>query len=144
MDFINKIGQRNCAKILTVIAFCFCFINNVVNGMGFLQGMIALSMFVIPNFILSLTSNNNKDFRLLSLITSFVLLSLNLVLLIVNLKLALFLLLIVQIIGTIIFYFYVNYFEKKKQLAYKNRRKKLKIGNVTKELDQNTIIQENS
>lgn len=148
MDFINKIGQRNFAKILVLLAFCTCFLGFLFENTTNLRNVaFGLFLFILPNAILSMTASKNKDYRLFSLAASFVLLVFNNLLFFLTLKLILFLVLIIQIVATSVFYFFVNNLEKKKKLDYKKRKLKLKVSGKTlnKEttLDQDTEIMNN-
>lgn len=141
MDFINKIGQRNCAKILILIAACTCFLGFMFEKASNIKNIaIGMVLFVLPNFILYLTANKNKDYRLFSLAASAILLILNNLLFFMNFKLTLFLVLIVQIIATSVFYFFVHNLETRKKEAYRNERRKLKKSGSTKDVSKEMTL----
>lgn len=134
MDFINKIGQRNCAKILVLLSGCTCFLGFMFQNTTNLKNVaLGVILFLLPNLILAMTANKNKDYRLFSLIASFILLILNNLLFFMNFKFTLFLALIIQIIVTSVFYLVVHNFEAKKRIAYRNQKRKLKMSGGTKE-----------
>lgn len=153
MDFINKIGQRNCAKLLVILAVCICYILFALHGTRDLKNVaIGLILFSFPNILFSLSAHKNKDYRLLSLIISSISLLLNTTLFYSLSRMTLFLLtfsISIEIIIGIVFYFYVAKLEAKKKLAYKNRKRKIRMGQTqTKEnskeftVDNNTVIGE--
>lgn len=134
MDVINKIGQRNCAKILVLISGCTCFLGFMFQNTTNLKNVaLGVILFLLPNLILSITANKNKNYRLFSLIASFIVLILNNLLFFMNFKLILFIALIIQIIVTSIFYFFVHNLEAKKRIAYRNQKRKLKMSESSKE-----------
>lgn len=148
MDFINKIGQRNCAKILILIAACTCFLGFILEKNTDMKNLIfGISLFILPNIILYFITSKNKDYRLFSLIASFFLLILNNLLFFINFKLALFLSLMIQIIATSVFYFFIHNLETRKKLAQKNQRRKVKASgtaSVMKEETLNSDLESNS
>lgn len=143
MDFINKIGQRNCAKILVLLAGCTCFLGFMLENNSDLKKVaLGVILFLLPNLILSLTANKNKDYRLFSLGASTILVLLNNVLFFAKFKLILFLALIIQIVATSVFYFFVHNLETRKREAYRNQKRKLKMAgsNRTKEISKEETL----
>lgn len=140
MDFINKIGQRNCAKILVLLSGCMCFIGFMLQNTTNLKNVaFGVILFLLPNLILSLTANKNKDYRLFSLSASVIVLILNNLLFFLNFKLILFLALIIEIIAVSVFYFFVNNLEKRKRIAYRNQKRKMKLGTNKEISKENTL-----
>lgn len=142
MDFINKIGQRNCAKILVLLAGCTCFLGFMFESNPNLKKVaFGVILFLLPNLILSLTANKNKDYRLFSLGASAILLVLNNLLFFANFKLILFLALLIQIIATSVFYFFVHNLESRKRAAYRNKKRRVKMaGANTKEISKEETL----
>lgn len=141
MDFINKIGQRNCAKILILLAACTCFLGFMFEKTTNLKNVaFGIILFILPNLILSLTAHKNKDYRLFSLTASVILLILNNLLFFMNFKLALFLALMIQIVATSVFYFFVHNLETRKRAAYKNQKRKVKMSGATKEISKEETL----
>lgn len=145
MDFINKIGQRNCAKILILLAGCSCFLGFMFEKTTNLKNVaIGMILFLLPNLILSLTANKNKDYRLFSLVASVILLVLNNLLFFMNFKLTLFLALLIQIIATSVFYFFVHNLESRKRQAYKNQKRRVKLAGNSKEITKEATLNANT
>lgn len=149
MDFINKIGQRNCAKLLVILAVCVCYILFALHGTRDLKNIaIGLLLFSSPNILFSLSAHKSKDYRLLSLILSTVSLLLNTTLFYSLTRITLFILtfsIFVEIILGIVLYIYVSKLEKKKKLEYRNKKRKVRLGqSQTKEptVDNNTVVEE--
>ena len=149
MDFINKIGQRNCAKLLVILAFCVCYILFTLHGTRDLKNIaIGLLLFSAPNVLFSLAAHKSKEYRFLNLILSTITLLLNATLFYSLTRMTLFILtfsIFVEIIIGLFLYFYVSKLEKKKKLDYKNKKRKIKLGqSQTKEasVDNNTILEE--
>lgn len=141
MDFINKIGQRNCAKILIILAACTCFLGFMFEKTTNLKNVaFGIILFMLPNLILSLTANKNKDYRLFSLTASTILLILNNLLFFMNFKLTLFLALMIQIVATSVFYFFVHNLETRKRAAYKNQKRKVKMSGATKDISKEETL----
>lgn len=134
MNFINKIGQRNCAKILILIAGCSGFLGFVLKNTTDLKGVaLGLFLFILPSLILSFTANKNKDYRLFSLIASFILIIINNILFFADFTLILFLVLVIEVITSTIFYIFIHKLESKKRLIYKNQKRKVKLSSNNKE-----------
>lgn len=141
MNFINKIGQRNCAKILVLLSGCSCFLGFMLQNMTNLKSVaLGIILFLLPNLVLSLTASKNKDYRLFSLIASAILLILNNLLFFLNFKLTLFLALLIQIIATGVFYFFVYHLEARKRLAYRNQKRKVKLSGTSKEVNKEQTL----
>lgn len=137
MNFINKIGQRNCAKILVVLAICTCFLGFMFEKVTDLKNVaLGIILFMLPNLIFSLTANKNKDYRLFSLGASAIVVILNTLLFFMNFKLTLFLSLIIEIVATSVFYFFVRNLENRKREAYRKQKRKVKMAGSTKELSK--------
>lgn len=137
MNFINKIGQRNCAKILVVFAICTCFLGFMFEKVTDLKNVaLGIILFMLPNLILSLTANKNKDYRLFSLGASAILVILNNLLFFMNFKLVLFLALMIQIVATSVFYFFVRNLENRKREAYRKQKRRVKMAGSSKEMSK--------
>lgn len=153
MDFINKIGQRNCAKLLVILAFCICYILFALHGTRDLKNVaIGLLLFSFPNVLFSFSAHKSKDYRLLSLIISTVSLLLNTTLFFYLNRMTLFILtfaIFIEIIVGVVLYLYIAKLEKKKKLEYRNKKRRVRMGeSQTKELskeftvDKDTVVEE--
>ena len=141
MDFINKIGQRNIAKILVVISACSCFLGFMIEKVTDFKAIsFGVFLFLLPNLILSLVAHKNKDYRLFSIIASIVLIILNNMLFFLNFKMILFIALIIQIVILGIFYTIVHVLENKKREEYRERKRKMK--NSDDSLSSRTIAKQ--
>lgn len=127
MDWINKFGQRNIAKYLifvsifvalTIYAMKFLGVNNSSQP-SFFAVLIGTVIFSLPNMVIYLIANKTREYRLLCLHFSMLVIILNGLLFILSIysppqSILLFILSVLEVIITTACLFYVNKIEKNK------------------------------
>lgn len=151
MDFLNKIGQRNIAKYLvgasvgsSLLIFLLKHFGIGVSGVrpGFLLITIGTLIFTLPNILLSLAAHKSREHRLMAIFSSSVVFGLNTILFALSLvspplSLFLFIVALIEIIGSGAFYGYAIKSENKRQ-QQKSRRKTKEI-NEDSEVDKTNL-----
>lgn len=118
MDFINKIGQRNTAKLIFFFSIVICSLGMFLEtkNIEINKLIIGVLLFSLPNFIYLIIANKSKEYRSLSLIISATLLLVNTTFFFIQYKVILYIALIIQIVISLIYLFFV--------LKYKAENKK--------------------
>lgn len=108
MEFLNKIGQRNIAKILfitsLVVGFVLFFIKNEMIFINSRQVWFGIMLLSLPNLLLMLTALKSKEFRFLSIVLSFNAIILNIILFLLKVPDILFLVTLVEILFSIVLF----------------------------------------
>lgn len=150
MNFLNKIGQRNAAKYLIFISVIISLSIYGLKYLGFgssqvppniVSILIGTLVFSLGNILLCITAHKSKEFRLISVFASSLIVFLNVILFSLTLKSAnlssfLFIVALVETILSAIFLFFVLRKEKLRR-QIKSRSSKNKID--SKATIENTI-----
>lgn len=138
MNFLNNIGQRNASKYLIFISILLSLVIYGLKLFGYGSSIrpplgtiiFGTLIFSLPSILLSLTAHKSKEFRLISVFASALIVVLNAILFSLTLKAAnlsefLFIIALVQIVFSLLFLGMVLRKERlRKQFRDKNKRLK--------------------
>lgn len=138
MNFLNRIGQRNASKYLIFISIILSLMIYGLKLFGygssikppFITIILGTLIFSLPSILLSITAHKSKEFRLISVFSSALIVVLNVILFTLTLKAAnlsefLFIIALIEIVCSFLFLIVVLRKEKlRKQFRDKSKRPK--------------------